>query len=244
MSDSAEVPDPLSTQYLEGIGIQSESYAGIGIQSECISGFTCNNCLLGFTENEGPDSKCPHQKTPICNRCYSTTRKLREKFGTWPIQEFLVLPEEDRADFWRSTRGHDGRSRGGESLLDCIIHTISAARVRRTIQKFESTYHPLEVWAKKGYDADNIRKFCQDTKNDLKLGTLYCLTIESVDQETIREETATRIHKLVSLPRTSFAWERDEGVDKLSSIFKRTGRKKTKRINTKTHNKVKNRHKH
>lgn len=126
-----------------------------------------------------------------CNACNTRAVQL-SRMPTWAgFQTRLKsLPDEEKALFWQGACDAPSGAGLSEFLSE---QTSLLSRHSETTSSFVSgEYLPLSVYAAKGYDADRIRMFCKDSKEDPVLGLVYRLPVhghsETAQVSRVKEE--------------------------------------------------------
>ncbi len=136
-----------------------------------------------------------------CNNVYQmVTRKLgdffksnecslaREQVQSFFKQCSLDVDEFERND-WNKVKAH-------------LIKAVSASREKVSEAKFGGEYLPLSVYQTRGFNIDDIRRNCTDTRQDSILGTVYKVGIlgsstalihKEVEKEIANKEHAQRL---------------------------------------------------
>ena len=89
-----------------------------------------------------------------CNKCEVTISQLRRGFGTWPSPGFSKISKEDQQAFC-----HDAQEMGGQDLVKRAEAMFNISEdMEGQYYMNGGTFLPLDVWARKGYDADAIKE--------------------------------------------------------------------------------------
>lgn len=130
-----------------------------------------------------------------CNRCNSRAVQL-SRLPQW--QEFSkklkTMPAEVKAEFWAQSHKCSGPGDLKEFLSE---REILMERITETTNANKSgVYQPLSWYAKQGYDAASIEKYCVDKKEHPILGMTYRVVLEGASSSMVAEKVReTRLEK-------------------------------------------------
>ena len=117
-------------------------------------------------------SKCAG--TWQCCECKTKTTQLWRAFGSWPVQAFESLSEEERTEFYNKIKGLDAVNAVAEAQ-DMIDKVESHAEYYSD----GGEYLPLSVWKARGFDPEAIAKHSlpEDIRVHAVLGETYRVKI-------------------------------------------------------------------
>ncbi len=155
----------------------------------------------------------------ICTTCVYRETGLRRILGSWPIQEFDDLTEEEKLDFYQKC---------GSSAADVRKHiseTLLRVRLLRKEKSRGGQFLPLEVYEKMGYNIEDIQMKSnpEDIEHHPVLGTTYRVEIHTTSQALVEEELRRQVFSKLnkSKSRPSVFGEVTDGAAAASSGVKR-----------------------
>ena len=165
-------------------------------------GQLCRRCFGELDWNKVVcKSKSP--KSWFCLSCGNVQTMLNRHLGDWVTAEGNLTDTELQSFFSRAG-GPEGRNpENGElswrKVKQILVQTIHRSKTTKYEASLKGQYLPLSVYAKQGYNVENIEKMCQDKKEDAMLGTLYRIRVlgtkEAVTIAQV-EETIGQAEKL------------------------------------------------
>ena len=181
----------------------------------------CKRCLAA-TDPTRPGCKTSGKVGNLkvtCAKCNNRETNLRRRiFGSWPIQEFDDLKEEEKLDFFQKC---------GCSAADVRKHiseTLLRIRLLRKEKSRGGQFLPLEVYEKMGYNIEDIQMKSnpEDIEHHPVLGTTYRVEIHTTSQALVEEDLRRQVaSKLKSKSRRSVFGEATDGAAAASSGVKR-----------------------
>ncbi len=176
----------------------------------------CKRCLTPTDPMVGGckvSGKPPDVKV-ICRMCINRENTLRRLCGSWPVQEFSELTEQEQVDFYQqcSTAMADVRKHVSETL---VRH-----RMMRKERKRSGQFLPLSVYEKMGYDTAAIKSKTEpcDIEDHPVLGTTYRVELHGTSRALVEEELRRQIFsKLASKPRRALFGSAQDGAAAASS---------------------------
>ncbi len=157
----------------------------------------CKRCLTPTDVSVGGCKvwgKPPNFKV-MCKTCSVRDNILRRLCGSWPIQEFHELPENDQVEFYKQC---------GTAIADIRKH-VSDTIVRVLMMRYENSrsgqFLPLSVYLRMGYKTEDILSNTNpgDIEDHPVLGTTYRLHLHCKSFALVEEE----VRRLVALKLTS-----------------------------------------
>ena len=112
-------------------------------------------------------------------------------FGRWPLVEFKSLAPEVQQAFWQES------SSDKAGLKKAVEKTLVHAMVESRLAREEGPFLPLSVWAKKGFDIQEIEKKANCEIHPV-LGKTYQVKIHSTGHEKKEELVQNEMMKLLS----------------------------------------------
>ncbi len=154
----------------------------------------------------------------LCARCNKRHVALNRIFGTWPIQEFDDLKEEDQLDFYQKC---------GSAVADVRKHvsdTLIRVRLLRREKSRGGQFLPLEVYEKMGYNIEDIQSKSnrEDIEHHPVLAATYRVEVHTTSRALVEEDIRRQVaSKLKSKSRRSVFGEATDGAAAASSGVKR-----------------------
>ena len=168
-------------------------------------------------------SKKPPQYS--CGRCGTKSTNLRRTFGTWPIEEFKGLSEEDRVAYMQSA----------DSSVRALKESLTDILTKRFVEQHKSSlkgqYLPLTVWKTMGWDPDLIEKTADpEDVEESKYGKMYRVKIHETEENKIEEKCRAEVMDVLKkYKKKKSRHETSSDSDSDSSSRSRRRRKDKKR---------------
>ena len=118
--------------------------------------------------------KLPSDRKLYCLKCCNKTSQASKVFGTWPIDCFKRLTEEQQIEFWR------GSGNSQQSIMGALTKIVTDSNVKEQSDMKRGKYLPLSVYEKEGYDVNRIQLWCADKEEHPILGTCYRVDIREI----------------------------------------------------------------
>ena len=157
----------------------------------------------------------------ICKSCCSKRSLLSTMFGKWPIPSFSLMPVEFQTKMWQA----DAKTK--PTLQTAVVMALSLHHEEVEKELLEGTFLPLNVWATRGYNMEqlaNIEKNCMNKWNEETECLDYKVNVESIIKSKVRKEVTSLV-----------MGERENSLrGKMSHYASPMGKKLKKRKNRKT----------
>ena len=148
----------------------------------------CSKCKL----KKPVEGKAVARPSFVCNQCNTKRSTLSQLFGHWPIRLFSCLPEQQQIAFWQS------EAKGKENIQNALVEEVADYRHEEDKKIVGGTYLPLSVLKTRGFDIEQIKKYCVDTEEHAVLGTTYNLNLKTVTKEDVTRKVWKDIFKYTS----------------------------------------------
>ena len=142
-----------------------EGYFSVGLSSELDFAPRCVKCKEKAVASK---MKCVgKQKTVwICRVCHSRSTQLYKQYGSWPPQAFKELSEIEKTEFYQSIKTINN----SKALKQFTDDKISIGKEEYFSAENRGEYLPLSVWKKRGFNAQKIKRLCNDVRTHAVLG--------------------------------------------------------------------------
>ena len=175
--------------------------------------YTCTKCKL---EKQIEGLAAPYNF--ICKPCNCKRSTCSQLFGYWPVEVFLMLPEEQQISFWRSG------SRGKLQIQNALVNEVVSQREEEQRTSVGGKYLPLDVWERKGFDINKIKDDCKDTQEHAFFGTCYNVGLKKITKEDITKKVWKDLFKV--------GGEKDNFSPKRKKHTKKKNKKKNKKTSS------------
>ena len=128
-----------------------------------------------------------------CGGCNNKCTGLRRTFGTWPIEEFKGLDDEEKASFMglASNKCKDLENELSNMLTKKFIETHKSS--------LKGQFLPLQVWATMGWDAQRIKDTADpEDIEETKLGPTYRVKIHETEEAKLEEKCRGEVMNLLN----------------------------------------------
>jgi len=111
-----------------------------------------------------------------CDVCDSKCTTLWRGFGTWPTEEFKVLPKEAQIQFYNDIK----HKSGVRDVCAIAIDAIESYEDKKETFAVNGEFRPLAFWSLHGYDAERIEREAkaQDTTETRLAGKCYRVPVQ------------------------------------------------------------------
>ena len=129
---------------------------------------TCRKCGLWAAK---ANMRVTGKKQPcwICKFCHSRYTSLYRLYGKWPPENYKLMDEEKKKEFWTKLREANGK----KAIQKIVEENIKIGTINQVGSKTKGEYLPLSVYKKQGWNVKRIKEFCKDTISDPIVGKLY-----------------------------------------------------------------------
>ena len=185
----------------------------------------CQDCKFPLQMRAGIRmlSKKPPQYS--CGRCGTKSTNLRRTFGTWPIEEFKGLSEEDKVAYMQNA----------DSSVRALKESLTDILTKRFVEQHKSSlkgqYLPLTVWKTMGWDPDLIEQTADpEDVEESKYGKMYRVKIHETEENKIEEKCRAEVMDVLKkYKKKKSRHETSSDSDSESSSRDRRRRKDKKR---------------
>ena len=127
-----------------------------------------------------------------CGRCGKKSTTLRRTFGTWPIEEFKGLSEDDKVGYMQNADS------GARALKESLTDTLTKRFVEQHKSSLKGQYLPLNVWKTMGWDPAliELRADPEDVEES-KYGKMYRVKIHETEETKIEEKCRAEVMELL-----------------------------------------------
>ena len=160
-----------------------------------------------------------------CNRCNSVRTKLRRIYGTWPLDSFREVSQEEKRLFYKTTKGLHANKTELVRIVDEVLE-----RSHSVIDKSSrgGTYLPLSVLQSQGFDVQTIQRECLDVKDHPLLGKTYNVNLLTTSHEDVNEtKRSQRQSKRFEASSSSSSSSSTRTRQKAKHVKKATKKKKS-----------------
>ena len=166
----------------------TESIFGLAVAPPSPPQHLCKHCKcpLDLTA-KGWRLLSKHPPTLRCPCCNSRHVTLTRHFGTWPLDEFASLTDEEQETFYLQVKdkGADARS-----VVDLLVDSLTKRRLAINRSSEKGAFLPLEVWKAQGWNTDVIEK--QARPEDIEVNRLgmvtYRVHVHETEKSKIEED--------------------------------------------------------
>ena len=196
----AEDADKTGTEDVKVVNSENELHTakyGLDVAPPPPSQHLCAHCRRPLDMNaKGLRMVSKHPPTYKCPVCNSRHVTLTRQFGTWPLEEFTFLSDEEQSIFYKSVaeRGADHKT-----VEDLLVEVLSKRRLAISRSSEIGKFLPLGVWKTQGWNTDEIVKNArpEDIETN-KLGMLtYRVVVKETEKSKIEEDVRTALRKIV-----------------------------------------------
>ena len=196
----AEDADKTGTEDVKVVNSEIELHTakyGLDVAPPPPSQHLCRHCRRPLDMSAKGDrivrKQPPTYKCAVCNSRHVT---LNRQFGTWPLEEFTYLSDEEQSIFYKSVaeRGADHKT-----VEDLLVEVLSKRRLAISRSSEIGKFLPLGVWQTQGWNTDEIVKHArpEDIETN-KLGMLtYRVVVKETEKSKIEEDVRTALRKIV-----------------------------------------------
>ena len=123
-----------------------------------------------------------------CGGCNNKCVGLRREFGTWPIEEYKALPEEEKQGFMALA------SNNASQLKNHLTDMLTKKAIESHKSSMKGQFLPLSVWKAMGWDAERIEATAlpEDIENT-KLGLTYRVKIHETEEAKLEEKCRSEV---------------------------------------------------
>ena len=138
-----------------------------------------------------------------CGGCNNKSVGLRRTFGTWPIEEFKGLEEEEKKSFMAIA------SNKTKDLENELSNMLTKKFVESHKSSMRGQFLPLQVWATMGWDAKKIEETADpEDIESTKLGKTYRVKIHETEEAKLTEKCRGEVMNLLN------KYKKSSGTDK------------------------------
>jgi len=128
-----------------------------------------------------------------CGSCNNKCTGLRRTFGTWPIEEFKGLDDEEKASFMGLA------SNKSKDLENELSNMLTKKFIESHKSSLKGQFLPLQVWATMGWDAQRIKETADpEDIEDTKLGPTYRVKIHETEEAKLEEKCRGEVMNLLN----------------------------------------------
>eukprot|EP00913_Durusdinium_trenchii_P025221 g23677.t1 len=164
--------------------------------SEVMNAPTCRKCKMPCSVDKLVNKSKGEQRVHVvCRPCNSATTMLSRHLGSWPIPSFQGLSPDQQVAFWK--RCDEIIQKQGKLDYGSIRAFLAISLAERQYEvakaEFVSEYLPLSVWAKRGYDPDDVKKGLKEIHP--VLGDTYAIPLKTVTKGFYKEKMEEMLTK-------------------------------------------------
>ena len=146
-----------------------------------------------------------------CQTCGNRQVGLIRLFGTSYLDDFEGVPDKEAQKFWEDMPA----GLNAKKLESYIVNIITEQKIHRELDEVKGKFLPLEVWAAKGFNVEDIEKNTteEDQETHPVLGKTYRVNIRATSTihlwERIRMEAHKHVENMKSLRQNNVEDSRD-----------------------------------